>query len=37
MLKTAQSAIVDEIHAVAPNKRGIHLAFVAGKARGFMR
>ncbi len=26
MLKTARSVIVDEIHAVAPNKRGAHLA-----------
>jgi ATP-dependent Lhr-like helicase len=26
MLSTARSVIVDEIHAVAPNKRGAHLA-----------
>ena len=27
MLANARSVIVDEIHAVAPNKRGAHLAF----------
>lgn len=26
MLKTARTAIIDEIHALAPNKRGAHLA-----------
>src|SRR6185312_5339409 len=26
MLKTLRTVIVDEIHAVAPNKRGAHLA-----------
>ena len=26
MLSTARIAIVDEIHALAPNKRGVHLA-----------
>ena len=29
MLATARSVIVDEIHAVAPNKRGAHLSAVA--------
>ena len=37
MLKTARSVIVDEIHAVAPNKRGAHLALIAREARGSVR
>jgi ATP-dependent Lhr-like helicase len=33
MLKTTRSVIVDEIHAVAPNKRGSHLALSLERLR----
>ena len=32
MLKTTRAVIVDEIHALAPNKRGSHLCPLAGAA-----
>ena len=37
MLATARTVIVDEIHAIAPNKRGAHLRSVARTARRALR
>ena len=37
MLATTRSVIVDEIHALAPNKRGAHLSAFAGTPRGAVR
>ena len=37
MLRTVETVIVDEIHAVAATKRGTHLALVAGAARRHCR
>ena len=34
MLETTRTVIVDEIHALAPNKRGAHLALSLGTPRG---